>query len=125
MYSPRGHIFEICSRSVGKYVFPELINGNDIDEKLEGELVIRRKKYDFKKVMERYMLSGATKVIELRKGKHTEICWTMTQWFSFMDLMGYKEKEFSEQCTVVFIKKSDCGVESCNSYENRPLNLRI
>ena len=126
MYSPRGHIFEICSRSVGKFVFSELMNGDDVDEKTEGDLVIRRRKYDFKEIMERYMLNVATKVIEMRKGKHSEICWTMTQLFSFMDLMGYKEKEFNEQCTVVLIKKSDCSVESsCHSYENRLLNLQI
>ena len=118
MYSPRGHIFEICSRSIGKHVFPELINGNDAEEEeVEGELLIRRRKYNFEEIMEKYMLNGAMKVIELRKGKHTEICWTMVQWFNFMDLMGYKEKEHNEQCTVVLIKKLNCDVESCNSYE--------
>ena len=125
VYSPRGHIFEICSRSVRKFVFPELMmNGDDVNETMDGNLVIRRRKYEFKEVMERYMLNGA--MIQMRKGKHSEICWTMAQWFSFMDLMGYKEKELNEQCTVVLVKKSDCNVEnSCLSYENHLMNLQI
>ena len=113
-YCWRGHIFEICSRSIGKYVFPELINGDGIEDEVDGELLIRRKKYDFKEIMERYMLNGAIKVIERRNGNHTEICWVMARWFNFMDLMGYKEDEHNEQCTVVFIKKLNCDIESCN-----------
>ena len=60
------------------------------------------------------MLNGATKVIEIRKGNHSEICWVMARWFNFMDLMGYKEDEYNEQCTVALIKKLYCDVESCN-----------
>ena len=117
MYSPRGHIFEICSRSIGKYVFPELINGDNTEDEVLDDLLIRRKKYDFKDVMERYMLNGAVKVIEMRGGNHTEICWVMAMWFSFMDLMGYKENECNEQCTVVLIKKLDCCVGSSDELD--------
>ena len=42
IYCSRGHIFEICSRSIGKYVFPELINGDGIEDEVGGELLIRR-----------------------------------------------------------------------------------
>ena len=105
---------EICSRSIGQYVFPELIspfnpqyfqNDNNMHTDVDNELMITRKNYEFKEVMERFVLTGAPKIIEIRGGKHDEICWSMRQWYCFMDLIRIREEQCNEMCMVACIKK--------------------
>ena len=80
-----GDLFEICSRSVGDCVLKELFEDVNIVRKEKGMLV-SLKEYHFKTVMERFMLNGAVKVVELRyrrdrNNNASHLCWIMKQWF--------------------------------------------
>ena len=99
-----GNLFEICSRSVGDCVFKELFKDVNIVRKEKG-MIVSLKEYHFKTVMERFMLNGAVKVVELRyrrdrNNNASHLCWIMKQWFSFMNLMDEKERQLNESCKI-------------------------
>ena len=99
-----GNLFEICSRSVGDYVFKELFEDGNVVRR-EGGVIISSKQYSFKTVMERFMLKGAVKVVRPRSKNQSDLCQTMKQWFLFMNLMDEKEKEHDELCRYTVLNR--------------------
>ena len=113
-----GHIFEICSRSVGELIFHELINGNEsgcyYSSFIDGDSMVTMKEYKFKDIMERFMTTGAAKIVSMRK-KHHKTCYTMKQWFNFMDLMSVKKDKVVNIVKYTVTKRwtANCLVVHC------------
>ena len=79
---------------MGDYLLKELFKDVNIVRKERG-VIVSSKEYEFKTVMERFMLNGAVKVAKVRSDNASHLCWTMKQWFSLMTLMDEKERQFN------------------------------